>query len=269
MADPNPSDPHPSGQSGAFIWYELMARDADRAAAFYGEVLGWTARGFGSGEHGDYRLFVANDGAEVAGLMALPTDNDCDAGEPGWVGYIGVDDTDSMTAAVVADGGRQFVPPTDIPGVGRFAVVADPQGAVFTLMRGASDEASEAWSANAPGHCRWNELSTSDPEAAQAFYARHFGWTPGEAMPMGELGDYQMLDHGGQTFGAVMRNMPGDRPNWLFYFGVDDIDAGLARLTRAGGALLHGPQEIPGGEFIIVATDLDGARFALVGPRAA
>lgn len=261
------TNPHPSGQSGAFIWYELMARDADKAAAFYGEVLDWTTRGFGPGEQGDYRLFVTADGAEVGGLMVLPSGNDCEAGEPGWVGYIGVDDTDAMAAAIVADGGQQFVPPTDISGVGRFAVVADPQGAVFTLMRGASDEASRAWSPNAPGHCRWNELSTADPKAAQDFYARHFGWTPGEVMPMGELGDYQMLDRDGQTFGAVMRHLPGDRPNWLFYFGVEDIDAGLARLTRAGGTVLHGPQEIPGGEFIVVANDTEGGRFALVGPR--
>ena len=259
--------PHPSGQSGAFIWYELMVRDPDRAQAFYGEVLGWKARTFGSDDQGDYRLFTAGDGVEVAGLMALPEDNDCQAGEPGWVGYIGVDDPDAMVDAIVADGGQRFVPPTDIPGVGRFAVVADPQGAVFTIMRGASEEASRAWSADRAGHCRWNELATSDPKAAEDFYARHFGWTKGEAMPMGELGDYQMLDRGEQSFGAVMRHMPGDRPNWLFYFGVEDIDAALTRVTSAGGAVLHGPQEIPGGEFIVAAQDPEGARFAVVGPR--
>lgn len=253
---------------GAFIWYELMTTDADAAAGFYGEVVGWSCRPFDPGDPDGYRLF-STGGTETGGLMILPQDNDCAAGRPGWVGYIGVDDVDATGKALVADGASELVPPTDIPGVGRFAVVADPQGAVFTIMRGAVEGESKAFSHDKPGHCQWNELSTSDPEAAYAFYSRHFGWTKGEAMPMGEMGVYQMLDRDGRSFGAVMRVMPlaPQHPAWTFYFGVPDIDAATSKTEAGGGKVLHGPVEIPGGQFIIYAQDPQGAYFSLVGPR--
>src|SRR5690625_7310585 len=71
------------------------------------------------------------------------------------------------------------MPPLDIPDVGRLAMVTDPQGAVFYVMRGFSNQISLAFAADKPrvGHCAWNELSTTDPEAAKAFYFREFGWT--------------------------------------------------------------------------------------------
>src|ERR1044071_4984135 len=140
---------------GSFIWYELITRDPEAAAAFYGPVLGWSVKP--SGHPGmDYRLIDAGDG-EVGGMMAPPTPD----APSGWLGYIGVDDVDRTAADVVAAGGTQLMPPTDIPDVGRFALLADPQGVIFYVMRGASDQDSQAF-AMRPGHCGWNELSTSD-----------------------------------------------------------------------------------------------------------
>ncbi|MGV6875314.1 VOC family protein [Pseudochelatococcus sp. B33] len=258
-----------SSQHGAFIWFELMTSDPEAAGAFYGSVVGWTSRPFDPSEPNGYRLFSTGE-TEVAGFMRLPEGEGCPAGaEPGWIGYIGVENVDSNLQDLLADGASQIVPPTDIPNVGRFAVVADPQGAVFCIMRGISDEESRAFSHDKPGHCQWNELSTSDPEAAYSFYARHFGWEKGEAMPMGDMGDYQMLDRGGRSFGAVMRAPPGVPTAWGFYFGVPDIDTAGERTKAGGGEVLHGPQEVPGGLFIILGKDPQGARFALVGPRKA
>ena len=254
---------------GDFIWYELMTSDPEAAASFYGTVIGWSSQLFDASDSNGYRLFRAG-AHEVGGLMRLPEGEDCPAGKPGWVGYIGVNDVDATAAALVADGAAQLVPPTDIPEVGRFAVIADPQGAVFTIMRGTMEARSMAFSPGENGHCQWNELSARDPDAALTFYARHFGWTRGEAMPLGEMGVYQILDHEGRSFGAVMRTFAKDqRPAWGFYFGVDDIDAATERATAAGGKLLHGPAEVPGGQFIIQALDPQGAPFALVGPRSA
>lgn len=252
---------------GEFIWYELMTTDPDAAADFYCAVAGWSCRSFDDADPDGYRLFSAA-GTETAGLMRLPEGNDCAAGAPGWVGYIGVDDVDATLSDLLADGASPLLPATDIPGVGRFAVVLDPQGAVFTIMRGASDEPSRAYSPDARGHVQWNELSTGDPQAAFAFYARHFGWTKGEVVPMGVLGDYQLLDHGGKSFGAVMPLMPDSpSPVWTFYVGVSDIDAAAAKAAEKGGKLLHGPTEVPGGSYIVVGEDPQGAVFALVGPR--
>jgi hypothetical protein len=87
-------------------------------------------------------------------------------------------------------------------------------------------------------------------------------------MPMGEMGDYQFIGHAGETIGAVMAAPPGGPPPaWRFYFRVPDIDAAADAIGARGGAIMHGPVEIPGGEFAIVGGDPQGAAFGLVGPR--
>ncbi len=114
---------------GDFIWYELMASDPAAAERFYGAVLGWRARP-AEGSPVEYRISGTGE-ADVAGLMAIPADAKAAGMRPGWLGYIGVDDVDAAAAEILRAGGAQHVPPTDISGVGRFATVADPQGAAF------------------------------------------------------------------------------------------------------------------------------------------
>lgn len=251
---------------GDFIWYELTCPDPVAAADFYGAVLGWRQRDAGNPAM-PYHLF-AMDGVDVGGAMTLTPEMAACGARPGWMAYIAVPDVDAATAAILADGGQQIVPPTDIPGVGRFALLTDPQGAPFYVMRGLSDGGSSAFAQNRTGHCHWNELSSSDPVAAFDFYGRHFGWTRGDAMPMGPAGDYRFINHKGGTIGAMMPQMqPGAPPAWLFYFGVADIDAAAAVLKAKGATILHGPQEVPGNIFIVVALDLQGAAVGFVGPR--
>ncbi|MDQ3140562.1 MAG: VOC family protein [Pseudomonadota bacterium] len=248
---------------GSFIWYELLTSDAGAAAEFYGDVVGWAARGAGM-DGVDYRLFSADDGGDVAGFMTMPAEM---AMPPGWIGYIGVDDVDAAVDNLVAAGGAVHMPAMDMEGVGRMAMVADPQGAIFYLMRGASEEASRSFAPSVRGHACWNELSTSDQPAALAFYTAQYGWTKGDVMPMGEMGDYQFIDHRGEMIGAVMR-APQDAPTaWNFCFNTGDIDAAAARVTKGGGSIHYGPAEIPGGDFVINATDPQGAAFMLRGAR--
>lgn len=254
---------------GDFIWYELMTSDVEAAVAFYGGVLGWASQAFDPSGVG-YRVFRAAD-AHVGGMMPLPAEAAQAGGRPGWLGYIGVDDVDAAAADIVAAGGARHVPPTDIPGVGRFALLADPQGAVFYVMRGAMEQESTAFAPTKTGHCHWNELATSDQPAALAFYGKLFGWEKGDSMPMGEMGemgDYQLITQHGQAVGGVMPRMEGGPPPmWTFYFGVEDIDIAKETATRLGATVHHGPTEVPGGAFIIVASDPQGAVFGLVGPR--
>ena len=122
-----------ANRHGDFIWYELLTTDADAAARFYEAVIGWNARAFEGSDIG-YRLFSIG-GTDVAGFMPIPAD--AKGMRPGWLGYVGVDDVDKIAAEIVQVGGTQHMPPTDIPGVGRFAMVADPQGVPFYVMRGA------------------------------------------------------------------------------------------------------------------------------------
>lgn len=252
---------------GSFIWYELLTSDPDAAAFFYSDLIGWTAAG--AGQSGvDYRIFSA-DGVGVAGHMKLPQ-GAADAGmRPVWLGYIGVDDVDRTVDGITRAGGAVHMPAMDMEGVGRMAMVADPQGVSFYVMRGASDEPSTSFvAAMKPGHCCWNELATTDPDAALAFYTSRFGWEKGDAMPMGELGEYRFINHNGGMIGAVMSNpADGPPPLWHFYFYVPDIDQAAAKVEAGGGKIQQGPHEIPGGDFMIVATDPQGALFGAVGPR--
>ena len=244
-----------------FIWHELNTTDPLAAAKFYGEVLGWSTCAYEGG--GDYRLLMTGN-RPAGGLMLLP--EPARNGGPFWAGYIGVPDVDADVGAISAAGGTTHVPPRDIPTVGRFAVVSDPQGAVFMLLTPLRREPdSPAVTPGSPGHVAWWELHTSDPVAAWAFYAERFGWEKDAAMDMGPMGSYQLFSVDGRQAGGMMKT-PLPRPMWLFYVAVVDIDGAKAAIEASGGSVLHGPSEVPGGLMIVQARDPQGAMFAVVGP---
>lgn len=250
---------------GDFIWYELLTRDIDAAAAFYGDVIGWTVQG--SGTPGiDYRLFVAPDGQPVAGLMKMPDPMPA----PIWLGYVAVDNVDAATADFVGAGAVQHMPPTTMAGIGRMAMVTDPQHAALYLMRSDKPAPSTAFCGSdhaTPGHFVWNELTAPEQDRAIAFYADRFGWRQDGALPMGPLGDYKFLYNGTTCIGAAMGMVPNGQVGWQYYALVGDIDAATARIVAGGGQVLQGPDEIPGGSFSVVASDPMGTRFGLVGAR--
>jgi predicted enzyme related to lactoylglutathione lyase len=250
---------------GSFIWYELLTSDPEGAAAFYREVIGWTDRD--SGVAGmNYRIFSYGEEG-VAGMMALPPGAAKQGMSPLWAGYIGVEDVDAIVARIEAAGGRVLMPAADIPGVGRIAMVADPQGASFYVMRGASDQPSTSFSQHQVGHAAWNELHSTDWETACHFYIDLFGWERSTPMDMGPMGTYQLIAHGGIDIGGMF-NAPGTaRPQWLPYFHVADIDVAQERIGAGGGMVVNGPMQVPGGGWIIQGTDPQGALFAVTGPR--
>jgi predicted enzyme related to lactoylglutathione lyase len=257
---------------GAFLWYELLTPDPDAAKSFYDSVVGWDI-GPPSQDGMEYREIKRSDGGPAGGVMRLSAEMQGHGARPVWLGYIGVDDVDATVAAIEADGGKAMMPAFDIPNVGRIALLSDPQGAPFYVINprppaGEEGKGSEVFSMDQPQHVRWNELSTTDPQAAIAFYGKHFGWSQEGDMDMGELGKYQFIQHDGIMIGAVMPRMP-QMPvsNWSYYIGVDDIDRGAAAVTAGGGQILNGPMEIPGGEFALNGMDPQGAAFGLVGPR--
>jgi predicted enzyme related to lactoylglutathione lyase len=259
---------------GSFIWYELMTSDPDGAARFYGAVAGWTiaAHSDPAASGVDYRMIVRGDGGNAGGVLALNADMIAGGARPAWMGYLYTPDVDRTIDAIKADGGAVHMPATDLP-VGRIAMLSDPQGAVFYVMNpippaGMEDMDSDVFSVTEAQHVRWNELMTSDPDAAIAFYQKHFGWGQEGEMDMGELGAYRFLQIGETGIGAVMPLMPGvPMPMWSFYIGVDDIDRASAAITAGGGKITNEPMEIPGGEYAMNGLDPQGAAFGLVGPR--
>lgn len=255
-----------SNFNGSFVWFELMTSDPDAAESFYKHVVGWSATDAG---FPDWRYTILKaDGAPVGGLMKMPAKAPPDA-KPGWIGYVGVDDVDSYAARIREAGGSLCHGPADIPGVGRFAVVADPEGAVFALFKGASEEAPPPSAPRAPGRLGWRELNAADQEKAFSFYAGLFGWTKAEAMDMGPMGVYQIFAIGGTPVGGFAPKREAPKSFWRYYFNVDNIEAAAARVKEKGGEILHGPQQVPGGSWIIIGHDPQGAPFALVAPPTA
>ena len=262
-----------ANQHGDFIWYDLMTTDAQAARKFYGTLLGWTFQN--SGHDGmEYHVISAKD-QPIGGLMPITAEMHAGGAQPCWMGYIKVDDVDATAKALKAAGGTLHREAWDIPAVGRMAFVSDPQGTMFYIMKptppaGHTGAVSNAFAYDAPmvGHCAWNELATTDQDAAIAFYTGLFGWRQEGDMDMGPMGKYKFLYQGEKMLGAVM-NKPEEMPfvMWTYYFRVPSIDKAVETIKANQGLVLNGPHEIPGGEFTVNCLDPQGAPFALVGAR--
>jgi predicted enzyme related to lactoylglutathione lyase len=248
---------------GGFVWYELITRDPDAAARFYAEVVGWSIEVVPMPEF-DYCLAKVGD-RRIAGIMPPPVDRPADVPDA-WYGYVSVADVDASADALVAKGGTLHKGPFDIPEVGRMAVVADPQGAMFMLFKAAGVAPADL-PYMTPGSVGWHELlAQSDWQTVYPVYESLFGWEKGEALDMGPMGTYQLLRIAGHEIGAMM-TAPDYRSQWRYYVAVEDIDAAIARVTANGGTIGFGPVEVPGGAFVVNAVDPQGAAFALVGVR--
>jgi len=255
-----------AANQGKFVWYELMTSDSKAAESFYRSAIGWDTKDSGMADR-SYTLLSAGP-TMVAGLMPIPEEARVMGARPAWIGYIGVDDVDACVARLKTAGGSVHRAPDDIPGIGRFAVVADPHGAAFILFKGAGGEAPAPAAPGTPAHIGWHELHAGDCESAFAFYAGLFGWTRAEAIDMGPMGVYQTFATGGVPVGGIMtRTSETPVPFWLYYFNVEAIDAAVARVGKAGGRMVNGPHQVPGGSWIAQCIDPQGAMFAMVGPK--
>jgi predicted enzyme related to lactoylglutathione lyase len=254
--------------TGDFVWHELRTTDAKGAEEFYSHVIGWQAKSSGDPGGIPYKILSVGE-LGTAGLMQLtPQMLECGM-KPGWVGFIGVDDVDAYAKRVEQAGGKVHFPPQDIPGIGRFASVEDPQGAAFLLFRGSLDSAPARPAAGTPGTVGWNELSANDEQSAWPFYSGIFGWKVDSTMDMGPGGIYRIFNNGGPRIGAMMTRDPKNSPVpfWLFYFSVENIDAAANRIKEKNGQVLMGPHQVPGDQWIILGRDPQGVMFSVVGPR--
>lgn len=245
---------------GRFVWHDLMTADPEAAQAFYTEIIGWGTDVW-EGADSPYTMWT-NGETPLGGVMELPQQAK-QAGAPShWLAYVGTPDTDATVEKATELGATVYVAPQDIPTVGRFAVMADPQGAVFAVFT-AAEEAPGHDGPPQVGEFSWHELATTDYEAAFAFYSTLFGWEKSEAMDMGEAGIYQMYGRGGQQLGGMF-NKPEEMPvGWLHYAKVDDVNSVAERVKRLGGQILNGPMEVPGGDLIAQCLDPQGAAFAI------
>ena len=244
-----------SDATGRFVWYELLTTDPEAAKAFYGEVVGWSVQKWSDG---DYSMFVYGE-KPMGGLMTLPEEAKAMGAPPIWMAYVAVPDTDATVAQAKELGAKVLHEPESMPTVGRWAVLQDPQGAVFCPF---TPEEKPEGPPSQPevGMPTWHELATSDYKAAFDFYEALFGWKLFDDMDMGEAGVYRIFGHVFPLGGMLSMQGP---PSWVYYFGVEDLDAAVGQAQKNGGKLLHGPQEVPGGDRIAQIKDPQGAVFAL------
>jgi uncharacterized protein len=265
LAPETPPRPEETPMANDFVWFELVTTDTKAAGDFYKAVIGWSSE-MSSGPAGPYTIFKAPNGTSdeihVGGMLEMQ------GVPPGWLGYVGVDDVDAYARKVQAAGGEIHKAPQDIPDVGRFAVVADPQGAMFVLFKDTSATPPPRPAPMSPGSLGWSELHAADWEKAFDFYSGLFGWVKHDTVPMGEMGVYQTFGSAEGAFGGMFSNRdaaPG--PYWLYYFGVDGVDSAIERVKANGGEILMGPIEVPGGAFVVNAKDPQGGFFAFLGMR--
>lgn len=239
-----------------FIWRNCLTTDPVAARDFYTRVFGWTVLSGGAG------ILLGVGDAVVCDLMRAPQ-----GVASKWMPYLQVDDVPAAVRRATARGGRLLVGPIPIPGVGRFAILADPHEARIGVhdLTGAHDIPSH----RGPGFPRWYELTTPDPEVAAGFYGELAGLRADPRFGVGPGGwrCYRADDDGPPICG--MGSQPAgesDTPRWLPYFEVDDVDAALARVVDAGGRVSFGPVDAPDDGRAAVCVDPQGAAFGLIQP---
>jgi predicted enzyme related to lactoylglutathione lyase len=253
-----------------FIWYELMTSDLDSALDFYRAIVGWSTADEPNAAAAGVRYAILSAGERgIGGAIQLTDEMTAHGARPGWLGYIGVADTDAKAKAVADAGGKILMGPADIPNVGRFALVADPGGAPFHLMTPNPRPDVPPVPEGTPGTVGWHELYAGGGEkAAFAFYSSQFGWETLTEMDMGPMGVYRIFGADGARLGGMM-NKPEQLPTsvWGYYFHVDGIDAAAERVRANGGTVRTGPMEVPDESWIIQGSDPQGAAFSLVSRR--
>ncbi|MGJ5892772.1 VOC family protein [Streptomyces sp. V2] len=239
---------------GGPCWTELGTSDLDAAKRFYGGLFGWRTETDPRQEAGGYTMAYLGEDA-VAALTPL-----YQPGQPvAWNVSFAVSDADVSTRLLVEAGGTVLVGPMDVFDIGRFAVAADPGGAVFQLWQGKTFPGAGVF--NSPGALGWVELLTRDTSRAESFYTTVFGWT------ISSSARYPQLGVGGEDFGGMLtmddRFPPEVPPHWLPYFAVTDVDNTASTAGRSGGTTLMAPMTVPEGPRIAVLRDPQGGVFGV------
>ena len=247
---------------GRFVWYDLMTTDPDAAQAFYTKVIGWGTMQWDGPM--PYTMWTHAPEAALGGLMALPDEAKAAGAPPHWLAYVSTPDCAATVKKAVELGGKVLKERTDVPETGTFAVLADPQGAVFAIYQSIGGMPEDA-----PAEVKqfsWHELATTDWEGAFDFYSKLFDWSKTDDMDMGEMGIYRMYGFGQWPLGGMFNwnaKMPVPAPTWLYYIDVPDVATTVETVKAEGGQVLNGPMEVPGGGIIAQCKDPQGVTFAL------
>ncbi|MEJ0037068.1 MAG: VOC family protein [Gammaproteobacteria bacterium] len=243
---------------GKFVWHELLSADAAAATAFYTKVVPWKLQPWE--QDSSYSMWVAKNGP-VGGIAKLDG-----SAPPHWLPYVAVPDVGATADAAKGLGGRVLKDKSDLPNGGSYAVLVDPQGAQFAVYQSGGETGGNGASTPSAGDFSWHELATTDAKAAMEFYTKLLGWEAGPVHDMGPpAGNYHLFLHQGNQYGGmfVSPDGTGTGPSWLCYISVDDVGKAASAAKSAGGRVMNGPMEVPGGSWIAQVMDSEGAPFAV------
>jgi predicted enzyme related to lactoylglutathione lyase len=209
---------------GSFCTTVLRTKDPDRAAAFYGALVGWTTQDV-PGAPGHW--LVQSAGKTVASLHLIVTGSDQ------WVPHVSVDSLERSTADAVAHGAT-VVDTSDVPGVARLATLRDSEGASFGLLQPSPHQGAERM--EEVGSLWWIEVLSSDVAGARDFYGRLFGWTCVETA-FEPFDSYTVFKRGDVQEGGILPIGDGwdVQPVWNSIVEVLDCDATIQRGRDLGG----------------------------------
>jgi uncharacterized protein len=246
---------------GRMVWRELLTNDVDKARAFYGELFNWKLDvGMDMGPAGTYYMVNAG-GKQIGGMMKSPAEM---KGASFWMSVVSVKDVDATVAAATKNGGKVLNPPVDMPSVGRYATIADADGAALSLLRSATGDA-EMTGPPGTGQFAWETLNTSDEDRAKKFYTTVFGWKT-MAGPGGH-GTVFSVGGGGPDQVADMQKAQGFPPCWITYVVVDKLEPTRDRVAKLGGKVMMPLIEVPTVGRIAMISDPTGAVIGLFEPQ--
>jgi uncharacterized protein len=245
--------------NGYFVWRDLQSTDVAASQTFFTNLFGWTTESVDMGGM-TYTMFGLKS-ENFGGFSPL----DPGTGAPSrFVSYLTIEDVDAGVATAAQNGASLLFGPDDIPNIGRFAAIADAQGAIVNLFHDANPAPVSNVMPTPIGGVSWNELLTADPKAAIEFYGKLVDWTFEKTKSSGG-DDYWVAKQDGDNRAGIMEKpsmMPGS--SWIIYFAVADIDASVARVKELGGQTWMDVITIEGVGKATYAADPTGAAFAML-----
>jgi predicted enzyme related to lactoylglutathione lyase len=242
---------------GKFVWADLVTDNVPAARKFYGELFGWSFYG-----SGNYTIAV-NAEHPLCGMFHRERPKDGSA-QPRWFGYISVDSVNNAQKAVNKLGGRVLAAPGDFPKRGEQAVFADPEGAVFGVIKSTGGD-PEDFLAD-PGDWIWIELLSRDARKAGEFYRAVAGYDVAENTTSPRPDDYVFVSEGYARAAAL--TLPKDRqastPTWMLFVRVKSLSDCVAKATQLGGKVLLEPDPKLLDGKLAVLTDPTGAAIGVM-----
>ena len=247
---------------GEFCWVDLNAHDLEAAAAWYGDLFGWTQVKQETQGGPPYAFFMCGE-SPAAAVGQMNEEMKAQGIPPLWNSYICVEDCEAMQKKAAELGATITVPTMEVPGHGKLCFLMDPEGGAIAMWQKLG--AGMSVFTGEPGGLSWNELMCRDVGGAREFYGSLFGWEFVD-MPMGEI-TYTMIKSDGTDAGGMMA-MDGPQWNgipthWMVYFAVADCDAAATKVSATGGQIRVPPTDIAVGRFSVLA-DPQGGTFSVI-----